>query len=114
MTTPIKDLSAKQFDGLMNGIKGNVTVEFRNKWGRTRHFDTEFPGVIAIMERNYQGPSSSYVREDLEQYQSARPCPVCQGKRLKPEALAVTVGEARTSRTSARARWRRSRSSSTR
>ena len=92
MKTPIKDLSEKQFDGLMYGVKGNVTVEFRNKWGRTRHFDTDFPGVLAIMERNYKESSSAYIREDLEQYQSARPCPVCKGQRLKPEALAVTVG----------------------
>jgi excinuclease ABC subunit A len=92
LDTPIKDLSPEQFDRLMYGIRGNVTVEFRNKWGRTRHFDTEFPGVVAILERSYRETSSDYVKEDLEQYQSARPCPVCKGKRLKPEALAVTVG----------------------
>ena len=93
LETPIKDLTEKQFDLLMNGIKGNVTVEFRNKWGRTRHFDTEFAGVLSIMDRNYKETTSAYVKEDLEQYMSARPCPVCQGRRLKPEALAVTVGD---------------------
>ncbi len=92
MDTPIKDLTREQFDRLMHGIKGNVTVEFRNRWGRTRHFDTEFPGVIAIMDRAYKETGSAYIKEDLEQYMSARPCPVCKGKRLKPEALAVTVG----------------------
>jgi excinuclease ABC subunit A len=92
MDTPIKDLSAEQYEKLMYGIKGNVTVEFRNKWGRTRHFDTEYAGVIAIMERNLAETTSDYVREDLEQYRSARPCPACKGRRLKPEALAVLVG----------------------
>ena len=75
----MKDLTAKQFDALMNGVKGNVTVEFRNKWGRTRHFDTEFAGVLEIMERAYRETTSTYVKEDLEQYQSQRPCPVCKG-----------------------------------
>ncbi|HZP81344.1 MAG TPA: excinuclease ABC subunit UvrA [Chthonomonadaceae bacterium] len=93
MDTPIKELSEEQFHRLMYGVKGNVTVEFRNRWGRTRHFDTEFPGVLAILERQYKETTSAYVKEDLEQYMSARPCPVCKGKRLKPEALAVTVGE---------------------
>ncbi|HLK56314.1 MAG TPA: excinuclease ABC subunit UvrA, partial [Chthonomonadaceae bacterium] len=92
--TPLKDLSKEQFDRLMYGIKGNVTVEHRNKWGRTRYFDTEYEGILPELERKYKDNTSSYVKEDMEQYMSARPCPVCQGKRLKPEALSVTVGKA--------------------
>jgi excinuclease ABC subunit A len=91
--TPIKDLTKAQYESLMNGIKGNITVEFRNKWGRTRHFDTEYAGVLNIMERSLKDTTSDYVKEDLQQYQSERPCPVCKGKRLKPEALAVLVGK---------------------
>ena len=87
--TPIKDLTKAQYEALMHGIKGNVTVEFRNKWGRTRHFDTEYAGVLNIMERALKDTTSDYVKEDLGQYQSERPCPICKGKRLKPEALAV-------------------------
>ena len=90
--TPVKDLTKAQMDSLMNGIKGNVTVEFRNKWGRTRHFDTEYAGVLNIMERQLKETTSDYVKEDLQQYQSERPCPICRGKRLKPEPLAVLVG----------------------
>ncbi len=93
MDTPIKDLTKAQYNGLMNGVKGNVTVEFRNKWGRTRHFDTEFAGVLEIMERAGKDTTSDYVKDDLAQYQSQRPCPVCKGQRLKPEALAVTIGK---------------------
>ncbi|MBC7529001.1 MAG: excinuclease ABC subunit UvrA, partial [Chthonomonadaceae bacterium] len=91
MTTPIKDLEPKQYDALMYGIKGNVTVTFRNKWGRTRHFDQEFAGVSQIMDRAYKETTSNYVKEDLEQYMSARPCPDCKGQRLKKEALCVLV-----------------------
>ena len=93
MDTPIKDLTKAQYNGLMHGVKGNVTVEFRNKWGRTRHFDTEFAGVLEIMERAGKDTTSDYVKDDLAQYQSQRPCPVCKGQRLKPEALAVTIGK---------------------
>ncbi|HZT41671.1 MAG TPA: excinuclease ABC subunit UvrA [Chthonomonadaceae bacterium] len=92
MDTPIRDLSEKQLDALIYGVHGNVTVQFRNKWGRTRHFDTEYPGIITMLDRRLHETSSDYIKEELQQYQSARPCPVCDGKRLKPEALAVTVG----------------------
>ena len=93
INTPLKDLSEMQFNALMYGIKGNVTVEFRNRWGRTRSFDSEFGGVVREMEEKYRETDSAYVKEDLEQYQSARPCPACKGQRLKPESLAVTVGD---------------------
>ena len=92
ITTPLKELSEMQFNALMYGIKGNVTVEFRNRWGRTRSFDSEFGGVLREMEEKYRETDSNYVKEDLEQYQSQRPCPACKGQRLKPESLAVTVG----------------------
>src|SRR5262249_48352891 len=58
-----------------------------------RRFDTEFPGLVRMLERRLSDTSSDWIKEELQQYQSARPCPVCGGKRLKPEALAVTVGE---------------------
>ena len=93
INTPLKDLSEDQFHKLMYGINGNVTVEFRNRWGRVRSFDSEFGGVLREMEEKYRETDSAYVKEDLEQYQSARPCPACKGQRLKPESLAVTVGD---------------------
>ncbi|CEK17801.1 excinuclease ABC, A subunit [Chthonomonas calidirosea] len=92
LDTPLNALSESQFHALMYGVEGNVTVEFRNRWGRVRHFDTEFPGVIPMLERRLQETSSDLVREELAQYQSERPCPACRGKRLKPEALCVLVG----------------------
>ncbi len=91
--TPLKELTEMQLNALMYGIKGNVTVEFRNKWGRTRTFDSEFGGVVPEMEEKFRGTDSNYVKEDLAQYQSERPCPVCKGDRLKKESLAVTIGE---------------------
>lgn len=92
METPVKKLTPAQWEALFNGIKGNVTMESRNRFGRVRHIDTDFPGIIKIMERHWNETTSDYVKADLEQYRRAKPCPACQGNRLKPEALAVTFG----------------------
>ncbi len=90
--TPIENLSPDQFHALMYGTEGNVTVAFRNRWGRTKYIDTEFEGIIPILKRKYDETESEYVRQELEQFMSTKPCPACEGKRLKPESLAVTVG----------------------
>lgn len=89
--TPLANLSPEQFHALMYGTEGNVSVAVRNKWGRVRYIDTEFEGVINILKRKYEETESEYVRQELEQYMSTRPCPTCGGKRLKPESLAVRV-----------------------
>jgi Excinuclease ABC subunit A len=69
-----------------------VTVTFRNRWGRTRYFDSEFEGIIAMLQRRYNETESENVREWLQRYMSDKPCPKCKGLRLKDESLAVTVG----------------------
>ncbi|MCS7272733.1 MAG: excinuclease ABC subunit UvrA [Fimbriimonadales bacterium] len=91
LDTPLKDLTPEQFHALMYGTEGNVTIAFRNRWGRTRYIDTEFEGVINILKRRYEETESEYLKQELEQYMATRPCPACGGKRLKPESLAVTV-----------------------
>jgi excinuclease ABC subunit A len=91
LDTPLQDLAPEQFHALMFGTDGNVTVAFRNRWGRTRYIDTEFEGVLNILKRRYEETESEYIRQELEQYMATRPCPACGGKRLKPESLAVTV-----------------------
>ncbi len=90
--TPMNQLDERQWNSLMFGIEGNVSAQFRNKWGRVRNFDTEFAGIVNHLDRRLKETSSDYIRDEMAQYQSERPCPVCHGKRLKPEALAVTVG----------------------
>lgn len=91
LDTPLADLSPEQFRALMYGTEGNVSVAIRNRWGRTRYIDTEFEGIVNILKRKYEETESEYVRQELEQYMATRPCPACQGKRLKPESLAVRV-----------------------
>src|SRR5947208_15739599 len=60
--------------------------------GRKRQYMVAFEGVVANLERRYKETDSSHQRERIEEYMSLRPCPVCNGARLKPEVLAVTVG----------------------
>ncbi len=92
LTTPIKDLTPEQHKAVFYGVEGNVSVTFRNKWGRERTFHSDYAGVIPMLDRRLKETSSDWVREELSRYQSARPCPACNGKRLKPESIAVTVG----------------------
>ena len=91
---PVKELSLKQRDVIVWGSphKGEkIRVEYVNSEGHHRHYETTFSGVIPNLQRRYQETSSEYIRSKLEEFMSVRPCAVCQGKRLKPEALAVTV-----------------------
>ncbi|MCC6728663.1 MAG: excinuclease ABC subunit UvrA [Chthonomonadales bacterium] len=92
LNTPLGELSPEQMRALMYGVEGNVTVQFRNKWGRVRRFDSEYAGAVPMLERRLKDTSSDWIREELQKYQSTRPCPACAGRRLKPESLSVTVG----------------------
>ncbi len=59
--------------------------------GKVREFYTTFEGVIPNLERRYRETESDYMRSEIERYMRVWPCPTCQGRRLKPEVLAVTV-----------------------
>ena len=90
---PVKDLSPRQRDIILYGSKtgDKITVQYRNADGLERTYQTVFEGVIPNLQRRYRESSSDYARAEIESYMSARPCPVCRGKRLRPEALAVTI-----------------------
>ncbi|MBC7261708.1 MAG: excinuclease ABC subunit UvrA, partial [Chloroflexi bacterium] len=92
METPIQELSPQQLDVLLYGSGDEViTLRYRNRFGYLREYETTFEGVIPNLRRRYQETTSDYSRALIESYMSTRPCPACQGKRLKPESLAVTV-----------------------
>jgi len=61
--------------------------------GRKRQYTMAFEGLLTNLQRRYRETDSGHQRERIEEYMSMRPCPVCHGARLKPEVLAVTVGE---------------------
>ncbi len=90
--SPIRDLSTEALGTILYGSNGDpVTVKYESKNGRKRSYDVVFEGVIPNLKRRYMNTASESVREDVERYMAIRPCPVCQGARLKPEILAVLV-----------------------
>jgi len=93
LDTPIAELTAEQRNLLLNGVKGTVTMKFRNRWGRDREFTSDFTGLIGMLQKRLAETESDSVKEWLAQYQTAKPCPACLGRRLKPAALAVMIGD---------------------
>ena len=91
LNTPVKDLAEKQLNLLLYGEEGDW-YRYRSRFGRVREYFSGFEGVIPRMERLHRDTESENSRADIERYMVSTPCPVCQGKRLKPESLAVTVG----------------------
>jgi excinuclease ABC subunit A len=91
LDTPWKDLSDEARAIVLRGTSQEVTFYYRNRQGTRRQHSTAFEGVIPNLERRYKEASET-GRQEIEQYMSARPCPVCHGARLKPESLGVTVG----------------------
>jgi excinuclease ABC subunit A len=91
LDTPWKDLSPEARDIILHGTPDQVTFFYRNRSGSRREHATSFEGVIPSLERRYK-EASEHGRQEIEQYMSARPCPVCKGARLKKEVLGITVG----------------------
>lgn len=92
MDTPYKDLPREAKDAIMYGTHGKeVQVPYKVA-GKTRYYSFAFEGIITTMERRYKETSSESSREEYESYMTSVKCPVCHGRRLKPEVLAVTVG----------------------
>ncbi|MBO9532971.1 MAG: excinuclease ABC subunit UvrA, partial [Solirubrobacteraceae bacterium] len=77
---------------VLEGTGEKIEVKYKNRRGRIRTFSTTFEGVRGNLERRHRESDSDAVREKIEQYMAIRPCPECQGSRLKPEVRAVTVG----------------------
>jgi excinuclease ABC subunit A len=92
MEKPFGELPVEKQNIILYGTKGErIRVNYHNRDGRSASFETAFEGVIGNLERRYRETNSEYIRERIAEYMSDRPCPTCQGKRLRPEALAVTV-----------------------
>ncbi len=93
LDTPWQDLTEEQQGLFLHGTKGErIYVSYRNRMGRKRSYMLAFEGLVSNLQRRYRETDSSSMRERIEEYMSFRPCPECNGARLKPEVLAVTVG----------------------
>jgi excinuclease ABC subunit A len=94
LEAPWQDLSVEQQNLFLYGTAGDrVYIQYRNRMGRKRSYMLAFEGIVKSLERRYKETDSSQQRERIEEYMSFRACPSCNGARLKPEVLAVTVGE---------------------
>lgn len=93
LDAPWSKLSAKAKDAILHGYEYEVHVKYKNRYGRVRSYSTGFEGVIPFIERRHSETDSDYSREKYEAYMRETPCAVCNGTRLKPEVLAVTIGE---------------------
>ncbi|MFI5254042.1 MAG: excinuclease ABC subunit UvrA [Candidatus Limnocylindrales bacterium] len=90
-TIPVADLPAEAFEHLLYAERGEqVVIGYRHDRGENTYTAT-FEGIIPNLERRYKETESDYVKAELERFMVERPCPTCGGKRLRPEALAVTV-----------------------
>jgi excinuclease ABC subunit A len=85
-------LPARAQKAVLHGTGEQVHVSYRNRYGRDRSYYANYEGVVPWIERRYAETESDYSREKYEGFMREVPCPTCEGTRLKPEILAVTVG----------------------
>ena len=93
MDTPWKKLSVKAKEAVLYGSDYEVHVKYKNRYGRVRNYTTGFEGIVSFVERRHSETDSDFSRDKYEAYMRETPCPVCKGTRLKPEVLAVTIGD---------------------
>ena len=92
LTTPVEQLSDDVLDLVLYGTDKEQEFAYTSRGGKTWEYRASFEGVVNNLQRRYAETSSDYVKEEIEKFMSASVCPACKGARLKPEALAVTVG----------------------
>jgi excinuclease ABC subunit A len=95
LDVPVRELTPEQLDIILHGGRKDdkILLRYRNQRGRQRVYETAYEGVIPNLERRYKETTSDYRRGQIERYMATLPCPVCKGRRLKPEALAITVAD---------------------
>jgi excinuclease ABC subunit A len=93
LSAPWKDLSAQEQRLILYGLPKDETVRIRyvSHSGYSRSYDAGFEGVVNNLERRYRETESDWVKQEIERLMMQKPCPACNGGRLKPEYLAVTV-----------------------
>ncbi len=92
INAPYSTLTKSEVKLVLYGVKGKVTVRYKNRYGRSRQYETEYEGVIPWLKRRHADTESDWSREAMESYMREVPCPTCGGARLKPSSLAVKIG----------------------
>jgi excinuclease ABC subunit A len=90
---PWRELTPAQRNLILYGSGGEeIPITYTARDGGRRIYRTPFEGVVPNLQRRYRETTSDYIRAKIEEFMTRRPCPACGGARLRPEALAVTVG----------------------
>jgi excinuclease ABC subunit A len=93
LDTPWQDLPAADRKILLEGTgRERHTISYKNRFGRRRSYSSRFEGIVNGLQRRYDETDSEKTRERIEDLMALQPCPACDGARLRPESLAVTVG----------------------
>ncbi|WDL98694.1 excinuclease ABC subunit UvrA [Alicyclobacillus sp. ALC3] len=93
INVPVVEIPKDKLDMLLHGTGQKVTFTFENEFGQVKTAQIPFEGVVPNLERRYRETASDYIREFIEDFMSAKPCPACKGRRLRPQSLAVRVGD---------------------
>jgi excinuclease ABC subunit A len=91
-TAPFESLPVRARNALLRGHRTKVHVRYRNRYGRERSYYSPFEGVIPYVERRHREAETDTSRERFEGFMREVPCPACDGARLKPVSLAVSLG----------------------
>ncbi len=91
MDTPLKDAPDEFIDELLYGSNRIISFQFKSPYNGLRNYRGKFEGVIPNLERRYRETNSDYIRNWIDDYMAEIPCPVCKGRRLKDEVLAVKI-----------------------
>lgn len=91
--TPFCDLPKEIQDSLLYGTKNVYEVTGENRFGKIVTINKEWEGFITNLERRYEETNSEYIRNEIDKYQKKIICPACNGARLKPKSLSVTVNQ---------------------
>ncbi len=93
-TEPWRSLTARQRNLLLygRGVEGRIEVRYRNRYNRVRTYQSRFEGAVPYLMRRHEEAESDATRDQIEGYMRQVPCSECEGARLNPMSLAVTVG----------------------
>ncbi len=95
LETPFEDLAERHRQFILYGgdERGRFTVSYQNRFGRTRRYQAEYEGVVPWVERRYRDAESDAARDQYTEFMREVPCDACEGGRLNPVSLAVTVAD---------------------
>jgi excinuclease ABC subunit A len=93
--TPWDQLTPEQQQIVLHGTQEPIYIDADSRYRQQKGYYKRYEGALPLLERHYRETTSEHYRHKLEQYLIDQPCEVCDGQRLKPEALSVRVGQAK-------------------